>query len=107
MTVATSCPRRRRCWLRRAQDLFPCGLPRTLPCEETAGATEGEGPEGADMRVRELRDQLELGLLQQGEEKYECILKRKQQQVAEVRGRGGESYNQSKPIPSAQQRASP
>ncbi|XP_053783818.1 1-phosphatidylinositol 4,5-bisphosphate phosphodiesterase beta-2 isoform X1 [Desmodus rotundus] len=56
---------------------------RTLPCEETAGATEGEGPEGADMRVRELRDQLELGLLQQGEEKYECILKRKQQQVAE------------------------
>ncbi|XP_037017686.2 1-phosphatidylinositol 4,5-bisphosphate phosphodiesterase beta-2 [Artibeus jamaicensis] len=56
---------------------------RTLPCKETTGATQAEGPEGADTRVRELRDRLELELLQQGEEKYECVLKRKQQQVAE------------------------
>ncbi|KAM5337993.1 1-phosphatidylinositol 4,5-bisphosphate phosphodiesterase beta-2 isoform 2-T2 [Glossophaga mutica] len=56
---------------------------RTLPCEETAGAMQGEGPEGVDTHVRELRDRLELELLQQGEEKYECVLKRKQQQVAE------------------------
>ncbi|XP_054421122.1 1-phosphatidylinositol 4,5-bisphosphate phosphodiesterase beta-2 [Pteronotus mesoamericanus] len=56
---------------------------RTLPCEETGWATLGEGPEGAETLVRELRDRLELELLQQGEEKYECVLKRKQQQVAE------------------------
>lgn len=56
---------------------------RTLPCEETAGAAPGEGPEGMDLRVRELRDRLELELLQQGEEQYECVLKRKEQHVAE------------------------
>ncbi|XP_019581054.2 1-phosphatidylinositol 4,5-bisphosphate phosphodiesterase beta-2 [Rhinolophus sinicus] len=56
---------------------------RTLPFEETARATPGEGPEGADTRVRELRDKLELELLQQGEEQYECLLKRKEQHVAE------------------------
>ncbi|XP_021551068.1 1-phosphatidylinositol 4,5-bisphosphate phosphodiesterase beta-2 isoform X1 [Neomonachus schauinslandi] len=59
---------------------------RTLPCEEAAGAapSEGrEGPEGADARARELKDRLELELLQQGEEQYECILKRKEQHVAE------------------------
>ncbi|XP_006920659.2 1-phosphatidylinositol 4,5-bisphosphate phosphodiesterase beta-2 [Pteropus alecto] len=56
---------------------------RTLPCEENAGAAPGEGPEGTDLRVRELRDRLELELLQQGEEQYECILKRKEQHVAE------------------------
>ncbi|XP_045865366.1 1-phosphatidylinositol 4,5-bisphosphate phosphodiesterase beta-2 isoform X2 [Meles meles] len=59
---------------------------RTLQCEEAAGAALGEGPEGpegADARARELQDRLELELLQQGEEQYECILKRKEQQVAE------------------------
>lgn len=56
---------------------------RALPCEENAGAAPGEGPEGTDLRVRELRDRLELELLQQGEEQYECILKRKEQHVAE------------------------
>ncbi|XP_019500399.1 PREDICTED: LOW QUALITY PROTEIN: 1-phosphatidylinositol 4,5-bisphosphate phosphodiesterase beta-2 [Hipposideros armiger] len=56
---------------------------RTLPCEETARATPEEGPEGADTRVRELRDKLELELLQQGEEQYECLLKRKEQHLAE------------------------
>ncbi|XP_036911980.1 1-phosphatidylinositol 4,5-bisphosphate phosphodiesterase beta-2 [Sturnira hondurensis] len=56
---------------------------RTLPCEEASGATQAEGLEVADTRVRELRDRLELELLQQGEEKHECVLKRKQQQVAE------------------------
>ncbi|XP_053080136.1 1-phosphatidylinositol 4,5-bisphosphate phosphodiesterase beta-2 isoform X2 [Acinonyx jubatus] len=59
---------------------------RTPLCEEAAGAapSEGrEGPEGADARARELKDRLELELLQQGEERYECILKRKEQHVAE------------------------
>ncbi|XP_058149896.1 1-phosphatidylinositol 4,5-bisphosphate phosphodiesterase beta-2 isoform X2 [Dasypus novemcinctus] len=56
---------------------------RTLPCEEPFGAASGEGPEGADARVRELKEKLELELLQQGEEQYECILKRKEQHVAE------------------------
>ncbi|XP_047594344.1 1-phosphatidylinositol 4,5-bisphosphate phosphodiesterase beta-2 isoform X4 [Lutra lutra] len=59
---------------------------RTLQCEEAAGAAPGEGregPEGADARARELQDRLELELLQQGEEQYECILKRKEQHVAE------------------------
>ncbi|XP_062946273.1 1-phosphatidylinositol 4,5-bisphosphate phosphodiesterase beta-2 isoform X1 [Cynocephalus volans] len=56
---------------------------RTLPCEESAGAALGEGPEGAEARVRELKDRLELELLQQGEEQYECILKRKEQYAAE------------------------
>lgn len=41
-----------------------------------------------DLRVRELRDRLELELLQQGEEQYECVLKRKEQHVAEVPERG-------------------
>ncbi|XP_007938700.1 1-phosphatidylinositol 4,5-bisphosphate phosphodiesterase beta-2 [Orycteropus afer afer] len=56
---------------------------RTLPGEEAAKAAPGEGPEGADTRVRELKEKLELELLQQGEEQYECVLKRKQQNVAE------------------------
>ncbi|XP_059228489.1 1-phosphatidylinositol 4,5-bisphosphate phosphodiesterase beta-2 isoform X1 [Mustela nigripes] len=59
---------------------------RTLQCEEAAGPAPGEGregSEGADARARELQDRLELELLQQGEEQYECILKRKEQHVAE------------------------
>ncbi|KAM8783939.1 1-phosphatidylinositol 4,5-bisphosphate phosphodiesterase beta-2 isoform 3-T3 [Rhynchonycteris naso] len=55
-----------------------------LSKEETAGATRGEGPEGADTRVHELTDRLELELLRQGEEQYQSILKRKEQHVAEV-----------------------
>uniref|UniRef100_A0A8C8Z7V5 1-phosphatidylinositol 4,5-bisphosphate phosphodiesterase n=1 Tax=Prolemur simus TaxID=1328070 RepID=A0A8C8Z7V5_PROSS len=57
---------------------------RTLPGEESAGAAPpAEGPEGADARVRELRDRLELELLRQGEEQYESVLKRKEQHAAE------------------------
>uniref|UniRef100_A0A2I3GNY6 Phosphoinositide phospholipase C n=1 Tax=Nomascus leucogenys TaxID=61853 RepID=A0A2I3GNY6_NOMLE len=56
---------------------------RSLPCEESAGAAPGEGPEGVDGRVRELKDRLELELLRQGEEHYECVLKRKEQHAAE------------------------
>ncbi|XP_047288629.1 1-phosphatidylinositol 4,5-bisphosphate phosphodiesterase beta-2 isoform X9 [Homo sapiens] len=56
---------------------------RSLPREESAGAAPGEGPEGVDGRVRELKDRLELELLRQGEEQYECVLKRKEQHVAE------------------------
>nr|KAF6388347.1 phospholipase C beta 2 [Myotis myotis] len=56
---------------------------RTQPGEEPAGAVPGEGPEGADPRVRELRDRLELELRQQREEQCECVLKRKEQHLAE------------------------
>ncbi|XP_063495159.1 1-phosphatidylinositol 4,5-bisphosphate phosphodiesterase beta-2 isoform X8 [Symphalangus syndactylus] len=56
---------------------------RSLPGEESAGAMPGEGPEGVDGRVRELKDRLELQLLRQGEEQYECVLKRKEQHAAE------------------------
>lgn len=49
-----------------------------------------EGPEGADARLRELRERLEQELLQQGEEQCECVLKRKEQHVAEVWRWGGE-----------------
>uniref|UniRef100_A0A287CZ50 1-phosphatidylinositol 4,5-bisphosphate phosphodiesterase n=1 Tax=Ictidomys tridecemlineatus TaxID=43179 RepID=A0A287CZ50_ICTTR len=56
---------------------------RTLPCEETGGTARGEGTEDADSRVRELKDRLEQELQQQGEEQYLCILKRKEQHVAE------------------------
>uniref|UniRef100_A0A8D2HY37 1-phosphatidylinositol 4,5-bisphosphate phosphodiesterase n=1 Tax=Urocitellus parryii TaxID=9999 RepID=A0A8D2HY37_UROPR len=56
---------------------------RTLPCEETGGAAQGEGTEDPDSRVRELKDRLEQELQQQGEEQYLCILKRKEQHVAE------------------------
>ncbi|XP_014196961.4 1-phosphatidylinositol 4,5-bisphosphate phosphodiesterase beta-2 isoform X4 [Pan paniscus] len=56
---------------------------RSLPREESAGAAPGEGPEGVDGRVRELKDRLELELLRQGEEQYECVLKRKEQHAAE------------------------
>ncbi|XP_074222001.1 1-phosphatidylinositol 4,5-bisphosphate phosphodiesterase beta-2 [Camelus bactrianus] len=56
---------------------------RTLPGEDTARALPAEGPEGTDTRVRELKDRLELELLQQGEEQCECILKRKEQHVVE------------------------
>lgn len=84
--AAAPCPPRFGHRHRRAQGLSSRGLRRTLPFEETARATPGEGPEGADTRVRELRDKLELELLQQGEEQYECLLKRKEQHVAEVPG---------------------
>ncbi|XP_064148267.1 1-phosphatidylinositol 4,5-bisphosphate phosphodiesterase beta-2 isoform X3 [Loxodonta africana] len=57
---------------------------RTLPCEEASRAVPSEGPEGADARVRELKEKLELELLQQGEEQYECILKRREQNTAEL-----------------------
>nr|XP_017523223.2 1-phosphatidylinositol 4,5-bisphosphate phosphodiesterase beta-2 isoform X3 [Manis javanica] len=56
---------------------------RTLLCEETSGATPGEGLEGACASVRELKDRLEGELLHQGEEQYECILKRREQHAAE------------------------
>ncbi|XP_059952572.1 1-phosphatidylinositol 4,5-bisphosphate phosphodiesterase beta-2 isoform X2 [Mesoplodon densirostris] len=56
---------------------------RTPPGEDPAGAAPAEGPEGADARLRELRDRLELELLQQGEEQCECVLRRRAQQVAE------------------------
>uniref|UniRef100_A0A8D2B0Z8 1-phosphatidylinositol 4,5-bisphosphate phosphodiesterase n=1 Tax=Sciurus vulgaris TaxID=55149 RepID=A0A8D2B0Z8_SCIVU len=56
---------------------------RTLPCEETGGVARGEGTEGADALVQELKDRLEQELQQQGEEQYRCILKRKEQHVAE------------------------
>lgn len=56
---------------------------RTQPGEEPAGAAPGEGPEGADPRVRELRDRLELELRQLREEQCECVLKRKEQHLAE------------------------
>ncbi|XP_024088255.2 1-phosphatidylinositol 4,5-bisphosphate phosphodiesterase beta-2 isoform X1 [Pongo abelii] len=56
---------------------------RSLPREESAGAAPGEGPEGVDGRLRELKDRLELELLRQGEEQYECVLKRKEQHAAE------------------------
>ncbi|KAM6203151.1 1-phosphatidylinositol 4,5-bisphosphate phosphodiesterase beta-2 [Rhynchocyon petersi] len=52
---------------------------RTLPGEEAPG----DGAEGADPRVRELKEKLESELLQQGEEQYESILKRKEQNMAE------------------------
>ncbi|XP_047396996.1 1-phosphatidylinositol 4,5-bisphosphate phosphodiesterase beta-2 isoform X2 [Sciurus carolinensis] len=56
---------------------------RILPCEEAGGVARGEGTEGADALVRELKDRLEQELQQQGEEQYRCILKRKEQHVAE------------------------
>ncbi|XP_006831966.1 PREDICTED: 1-phosphatidylinositol 4,5-bisphosphate phosphodiesterase beta-2 [Chrysochloris asiatica] len=56
---------------------------RTLPGEEAAWAVPSEVPEGAEARVRELKEKLELELRQQAEEQYECVLKRKEQNVAE------------------------
>uniref|UniRef100_A0A452DUY7 1-phosphatidylinositol 4,5-bisphosphate phosphodiesterase n=1 Tax=Capra hircus TaxID=9925 RepID=A0A452DUY7_CAPHI len=56
---------------------------RTLPGEDTAGAASAEGPEGEDVRLRELRDRLELELLQLGEEQCECVLKLKEQHAAQ------------------------
>ncbi|KAF4017297.1 hypothetical protein G4228_009197 [Cervus hanglu yarkandensis] len=56
---------------------------RTLPGEDTAGAASAEGPEGEDVRLRELRDSLELELLQLGEEQCECVLKLKEQHAAQ------------------------
>ena len=87
--------------------MSPHGLRRTPPGEDPAGAAPAEGPEGADARLRELRDRLELELLQQGEEQCECVLRRREQQVAEVPawGRGG-SDGPTDPTPSAQPRAS-
>lgn len=105
--MAASCPPRRGCGRWRAQDLFPRGLRRTQPREEVAGSRLGEGPEGADPRAPELRDRLELELQQQGKEHYECVLKLKEQHLAEVTGWGrAERYNRTKSTPSAQQRAS-
>lgn len=40
--------------------------------------------------MRELKDRLEGELLHQGEEQYECILKRREQHAAEVPGREAE-----------------
>ncbi|ELR61309.1 1-phosphatidylinositol-4,5-bisphosphate phosphodiesterase beta-2 [Bos mutus] len=57
-----------------------CG---TLPGEDTAGAASAEGPEGEDVRLRELRDRLELELLQLGEEQCECVMKLKEQHAAQ------------------------
>ncbi|KAB0374908.1 hypothetical protein FD755_013400 [Muntiacus reevesi] len=56
---------------------------RTLPGEDTAGAASAEGPEGEDVRLRELKDSLELELLQLGEEQCECVLKLKEQHAAQ------------------------
>nr|KAF6393264.1 phospholipase C beta 2 [Pipistrellus kuhlii] len=56
---------------------------RTQPGEEPAGTAPGEGPEGADPRVRELRERLEQELRQLREEQCECVLKRKEQHLAE------------------------
>lgn len=56
---------------------------RTLPGEDTAGAASAEGPEGEDVRLREMRDRLELELLQLGEEQCECVLKLKEQHAAQ------------------------
>ncbi|XP_078190512.1 1-phosphatidylinositol 4,5-bisphosphate phosphodiesterase beta-2 isoform X2 [Callithrix jacchus] len=56
---------------------------RSLPCGESTGAAPGKCPEGVEARVRELKDRLELELLRLGEEQYECVLKLKEQQVAE------------------------
>ncbi|KAK1338921.1 hypothetical protein QTO34_019589 [Cnephaeus nilssonii] len=76
-------PPARGCGRPRAQDLLPRGPRRTQPGEEPAGATPGEGPEGADPRVKELRDRLEQELRQLREEQCECVLKRKEQHLAE------------------------
>nr|XP_020042309.1 1-phosphatidylinositol 4,5-bisphosphate phosphodiesterase beta-2 [Castor canadensis] len=51
--------------------------------EEPAGAAPSESIEGADPRVQELKDRLEQELQLQGEEQHRCILKRKEQHVAE------------------------
>uniref|UniRef100_A0A8C5K1B6 1-phosphatidylinositol 4,5-bisphosphate phosphodiesterase n=1 Tax=Jaculus jaculus TaxID=51337 RepID=A0A8C5K1B6_JACJA len=56
---------------------------RTLLGEDTGALAPAEGPEGADARVRELRDWLEQELLHHGEEQHRCILKRKEQHAAE------------------------
>lgn len=55
-----------------------------------------ELPEGAaDSRVLELRDRLEQELLQQGEEQYRSVLKRKEQHVTEVWDTAGTATNPS------------
>ncbi|KAB0344318.1 hypothetical protein FD754_021244 [Muntiacus muntjak] len=56
---------------------------RTLPGQDTAGAASAEGLEGEDVRLRELKDSLELELLQLGEEQCECVLKLKEQHAAQ------------------------
>lgn len=56
--------------------------------------------------MRELRDRLEQELRQLREEQCECVLKRKEQHLAEVPGRGrGERYNPTKPHPLCTARA--
>jgi phosphatidylinositol phospholipase C beta len=73
-------------WLRACPHV---GLRRIVPSsEEPAGAAPSESIEGADPRVQELKDRLEQELQLQGEEQHRCILKRKEQHVAEVPGRG-------------------
>ncbi|KAM6181859.1 1-phosphatidylinositol 4,5-bisphosphate phosphodiesterase beta-2 isoform 1-T1 [Erethizon dorsatum] len=56
---------------------------RTLPMEDTTGTSPGQGLEGMDPRMQELKDRLEQGLQQQGEEQFRSILKCKEQHVAE------------------------
>ncbi|KAL0603026.1 1-phosphatidylinositol 4,5-bisphosphate phosphodiesterase beta-2 [Plecturocebus cupreus] len=72
---------------------------RSLPCGESTGAAPGKGPEGVEARARELKDRLELELLRLGEEQYECILKRKEQQVAEVAWTGRAATPSTPPTP--------
>uniref|UniRef100_A0A8C4PR20 1-phosphatidylinositol 4,5-bisphosphate phosphodiesterase n=1 Tax=Equus asinus asinus TaxID=83772 RepID=A0A8C4PR20_EQUAS len=70
--------------VQRGSGPVPRGFLRSLlGGEEPTGAAPGEVPEGEDAHVQELRDRLELELLQLGEEHYDCILKRKEQHVAE------------------------
>uniref|UniRef100_A0A8C2LRN9 1-phosphatidylinositol 4,5-bisphosphate phosphodiesterase n=1 Tax=Cricetulus griseus TaxID=10029 RepID=A0A8C2LRN9_CRIGR len=59
------------------------GSRKKRTCEETVVVAPSELPEGADPRVRELKDWLEQELQQHGEEQYHSVLKRKEQHVAE------------------------
>ncbi|XP_075386861.1 1-phosphatidylinositol 4,5-bisphosphate phosphodiesterase beta-2 isoform X2 [Tenrec ecaudatus] len=56
---------------------------KRAPREEEAAAGPGEGPEGADWRVLELKEKLEAELRQQAEEQCLSVLKRKEQNAAE------------------------
>uniref|UniRef100_A0A8D0HP81 1-phosphatidylinositol 4,5-bisphosphate phosphodiesterase n=1 Tax=Sphenodon punctatus TaxID=8508 RepID=A0A8D0HP81_SPHPU len=57
---------------------------RSLTTEEiSAGGSTAEMPEGADSRVLELKERLEIELIQQGEEQYDGIRKRKEQHASE------------------------
>lgn len=63
-----------------------------------------ELPEGADPRVRELKDRLEQELQQHGEEQYRSVLKRKEQHVTEVWDLAAAAA--ANPTPSVQPKAS-